>query len=87
MCVSLLLTKTHLVLEEKDATEKAEEIGGEQRQVNGGGAGRLHHAGHEAVQRHHAEDVDGKQKDYKHTTFELSRDRLSILLRIPSSEM
>lgn len=66
MCVSLLLfTKTHLVLEEKDATEKAEEIGGEQRQVNGGGAGRLHHAGHEAVQHHHAEDVDGKQKDYK----------------------
>lgn len=55
----------HLVVEEEDATEEAEEVSGEQRQVDGGGARHLHHDGHQAVQHKHAEDVDRKEQHYK----------------------
>lgn len=52
-------------MEEEDATEEAEEVGGEQREVDSGGAGHLHHDGHEAVQSEHAQNVDGKQHGCK----------------------
>lgn len=52
---------THCVAEEEDAAEEAEEVGGEQREVDRSGAGHLHHDGHEAIQREHAQDVGGKQ--------------------------
>lgn len=58
----MIFNGTHLVAEEEEATEEAEEVGGEQREVDGGGTGHLHHDGHEAVQRVHAQDVDGKQR-------------------------
>lgn len=58
----MILNITHHVMEEEHAAKKAEEVGGEQSQVDGGGAGHLHHEGHEAVQRKHTQDVDGKQR-------------------------
>lgn len=53
--------RTHRVVEEVEATEEAEEVGGEQGEVDRRGAGHLHHHGHEAVQRVHAQSVDRKQ--------------------------
>lgn len=58
----MILNITHRVMEEEHAAKKAEEVGGEQSQVDGGSAGHLHHDGHEAVQRKHTQDVDGKQR-------------------------
>lgn len=58
----MILNITHRVMEEEHATKKAEEVGGEQSQVDGSGAGHLHHDGHEAVQRKHTQDVDSKQR-------------------------
>ena len=55
-------TSTHNVVEEEEATEEAEEVGGEQREVDGGGAGQLHHHGHAAVQHVHAHGVGSKQQ-------------------------
>lgn len=40
----------HIVLEEEDPTEEAEEVSGEQGEVDGGGAAQLHHDGHAVVQ-------------------------------------
>lgn len=54
-------------MEEEDATEEAEEVGGEQREVDGSGAGHLHHDRHEAVQSEHAQNVDCKQHGCKTT--------------------
>lgn len=50
-------------MEEEEAAEEAEEVGGEQRQVDRRGAGHLHHHGHEAVERVHAQGVERKQHD------------------------
>ena len=64
MCVS-----THIVLEEEDPTEEAEEVGGEEREVDGGGAAQLHHDGHAAVQSVHTQRVGSEQEPWedKHT--------------------
>lgn len=48
-------------MEEEDAAEEAEEVGGEQREVDCSGAGHLHHYRHEAVQCEHTQDIDCKQ--------------------------
>lgn len=53
---------THAVLKEEDAAEEAEKVGGEQREVDGGGAAQLHHDGHAAVQAVHAQGVGGEQE-------------------------
>ena len=58
----MLCNETHFVVEEEEATEEAEEVGGEQGQVDGSSAGHLHHHGHEAVQGVHAQGVDCKQE-------------------------
>lgn len=42
-------SQTHLVHEEKEATEEAEEVSSEQREVHCCGARHLHHYRHEAV--------------------------------------
>ena len=44
----------YLVLEEEDATEEAEQVGGQQGEVDRRGAGHLHHYRHAAVQGVHA---------------------------------
>lgn len=49
-CVS-----TYIILKEEDSTEKAEKVGGEQGEVDGGGAAQFHHDGHTAVQAIHAQ--------------------------------
>lgn len=49
-------------MEEEDAAEEAEEVGGEQREVDRRGAGHLHHDGHEAVECEHTQDVACKQR-------------------------
>lgn len=48
-------------MEEEDAAEEAEEVGGEQREVDCSGAGHLHHYRHKAVQCEHTQDIDCKQ--------------------------
>lgn len=53
---------THVVLEEEDATEEAEQVSSEQGQVDGGGAAQPYHDGHEAVQGEHTEGVGREQE-------------------------
>lgn len=48
-------------MEEEDAAEEAEEVGGEQGEVDRSSAGHLHHYRHEAVQCVHTQGVDCKQ--------------------------
>lgn len=57
VCVS-----TYIILKEEDSTEEAEQVSGEQGEVDGGGAGQLHHDGHTAVQAVHAESVGREQE-------------------------
>ncbi len=57
----MLFNDTHCVVEEEEAAEEAEEVSGEQREVDRRSAGHLHHYGHEAVQRVHTQGVDCKQ--------------------------
>lgn len=57
----MLLNATHRVVEEEDAAEEAEEVGGEQREVDCRGAGHLHHDRHEAVQHEHTQDIACEQ--------------------------
>lgn len=56
---------TDAVLKEEDSTEEAEQVGGEQGQVDGGGAAQLHHHRHEAVQAVHAQGVAGEQEPWR----------------------
>lgn len=53
---------THVVLEEENPTEEAEEVSGEQREADGGGAAQLHHDGHEAVESVEAQGEAGEQE-------------------------
>lgn len=55
---------THAVVEQEDPTEEAEQVGGEQRQVDGRGAGQFHHDGHETVQSIHAESKCTEQEPW-----------------------
>lgn len=57
----MLVNDTHCVVEEEDATEEAEEVGSEQREVDCSSAGHFHHDRHEAVQSVHTQSIDGKQ--------------------------
>lgn len=57
VCVS-----PYTVLKEEDSTEKAEKVGSEQGEVDGGGAAQLHHDGHAAVEAVHAQSVGRKQE-------------------------
>lgn len=50
-------------MEEEEAAEEAEQVGGEQREVDDHGAGELHHRGHEAVQGVHAQGVGHEQQN------------------------
>jgi len=65
----------HRVVEEEEATEEAEQVGREQGEVDGGGAGQLHYRGHAAVQGVHAEGVEGKQCDWGSPERETERER------------
>lgn len=56
---------THAVVEEEDPTEEAEQVGREQREVDGGGAAEFHHDGHEAVQSVHAQSKCTEQESWK----------------------
>lgn len=57
MCVC-----AHIVLEEEDPTEEAEEVSGKQGEVDGGGAAQLHHYGHTAVQSVHTQRIGREQE-------------------------
>lgn len=57
---------TYTVMENKDAGEDAEEVCCEQRQVDWGCTAPLHHKGHYAVQRKHAETVTREQQPWEH---------------------
>lgn len=52
---------SYFVVEEEEAAEEAEEVGGEQGEVDRCSAGHLHDHGHEAVQGVHAQGVDCEQ--------------------------
>lgn len=56
-----LLWLTHCEVEEEDATEEAEEVSGEQGQVDCRGARHLDHQGHEAVECVHTERIGHKE--------------------------
>lgn len=57
---------SYLVVEEEEATEEAVQVGGEQREVDGGGAGSLDHQRHEAVQAEHEGTESNVQKPCRH---------------------
>lgn len=54
-------TVAYLIVKEEKAAKKTKEVCRQQSQVDSGGTSHLHHDGHEAVQRKHAQDVDDKQ--------------------------
>lgn len=76
----MLFNDTHCVVEEEDAAEEAEEVGGEQREVDRSGAGHLHHYGHEAVQCAHTQGVDRKQHGCRTQWMDFSTRRWRDLL-------
>lgn len=53
---------THIVLEEEDPTEEAEEVSGEHGEVDGGGAAQFYHQGHETVQSVHTQGIAREQE-------------------------
>ena len=57
LCVS-----AHVVLKEEDPTEEAEEVSGEEGQVDRGGTAQLHHYGHTAVQGVHTQGEGREQQ-------------------------
>lgn len=54
------------VMEDEDPREDAEEVRGEQWQVDWGCTAPLHHEGHQAVQRKHAERITREQQPWEH---------------------
>lgn len=58
---------THVVVEEEDPTEEAEEVSGEQGEVDGGGAAKLYHYRHEAVQSIHTQCIGSEQQSWEET--------------------
>ena len=63
----VLAVGRYLVVKEKEATEEAVEVGREQREINRGGAGPLHHHRHEAVQTEHEGAETHVEKTCTHT--------------------
>lgn len=68
----------HVVLEEEDPTEEAEEVGSEQREIDWGGAAQLHHYGHEAVQSVHAQSISCKQKPWEEGRATVNSDKNKV---------
>lgn len=54
------------VMEDEDPREDAEEVRGEQWQVDWGCTAPLHHKGHQAVQCKHAERITREQQPWEH---------------------
>lgn len=57
-----VFVSSDLILEEEYSTEEAEEVGGEQGEVDGGGTAQLHHDWHTAVQSVHTQPKGGEQE-------------------------
>lgn len=57
VCVS-----AYIVLEDENPKEEAEEVSGEQGEVDGGGATQLHHYRHTAVQSVHTQRKGREQE-------------------------
>jgi len=56
-------------VKKENATEEAEEVSSQQREVYSSGAGHLHYDRHETVQPIHAQSICNKEQAYKTQIF------------------